>query len=131
MINNSRRSFLRSLAMLVAAGAIAPTLEIDKLLWIPNKKTIFVPPIRNVMSGWSAEDVALYNRLPFYLAKMQIDRRQSWAAWEQLVTKHQQPLRTFKLNRLSMLRPSRGEQTPQFLFADGKQTFNPLLDNLI
>jgi len=33
----NRRSFLR----LVAAGLVAPAVDIDKLLWIPGEKTIF------------------------------------------------------------------------------------------
>lgn len=38
----NRRSFLK----LIAAGAAAETLDLDKLLWIPGQKTIFLPTLR-------------------------------------------------------------------------------------
>ncbi len=38
---NSRRGFLGGLAALIAGSAIDP----ERLLWVPGKKTIFVPNI--------------------------------------------------------------------------------------
>lgn len=41
MVLTSRRSFFRSVLAAVAAGAV---LDVDKLLWLPGQKTIFLPP---------------------------------------------------------------------------------------
>ena|SRR5215471_6568737 len=38
----SRRHLLR----LIASGVVGHTLDIDRLLWVPGKKTIFIPPAR-------------------------------------------------------------------------------------
>lgn len=38
----NRRRFLE---MLTAGAFGALTLDVDKLLWVPNAKTIFVPPV--------------------------------------------------------------------------------------
>ena len=35
----------RTLLRLLASGLVAHTLDVDKLLWVPGKKTIFLPPI--------------------------------------------------------------------------------------
>lgn len=40
----SRRAFLGWLAGTAAGAALAPTLDLDKLLWVPGEKTIFLPP---------------------------------------------------------------------------------------
>jgi len=40
----NRRNFLR----LVASGLAASTLDIDKLLWIPGEKTIFLPSLHRL-----------------------------------------------------------------------------------
>lgn len=45
----NRRSFLRWLGGTAAGIAIATTLDIEKLLWVPGEKVIFVPPL--VTSG--------------------------------------------------------------------------------
>ncbi len=40
-----RRAFLRTLA----AGLIGSTVDVDRLLWVPSAKTIFLPPAVTVV----------------------------------------------------------------------------------
>lgn len=42
----NRRAFLSWLGGTAAGVALAPTLDLDKLLWIPGEKTIFLPSPR-------------------------------------------------------------------------------------
>lgn len=59
----NRRAFLE----LIASGLIASTVDVDRLLWIPNQKTIFIP----------SADPLLYDDLnwllrEFYLPKIKM-----------------------------------------------------------
>lgn len=43
-----RRGFLRSLLGGAVGLAIAPTLDLDKLLWVPGAKSIFLPAVPRI-----------------------------------------------------------------------------------
>lgn len=40
----------RSLLKLIASGLVGTTLDVDKLLWIPGQKKIFLPPTIHILS---------------------------------------------------------------------------------
>ncbi len=43
-----RRRFLAWLGGTAAGVAIAPTLDLDRLLWVPGEKTIFLPALQPI-----------------------------------------------------------------------------------
>lgn len=76
----NKRNFLKRLALGIAAGFIAPSELTDRALWIPNKKVLFLPS-SIVQSGWTEGDVMLYNRIPFYFVRLEIERNKNWETW--------------------------------------------------
>lgn len=52
----NRRAFLQ----LLSSGAVAYTLDVDKLLWIPGQKTIFLPPEGKILSYTTILDTHLH-----------------------------------------------------------------------
>jgi len=61
MTNFSRRQFLRTLA----AGLVASTVDVDRLLWVPGEKTIFIPAPSLDIRGMEYHYVALDEQIEF------------------------------------------------------------------
>lgn len=72
---NNRRSFFKQLALGIATLS-APTIFIPKLI---------EAPVWKVGRGWSSADAALFEQLPFYLARLEIARNADYVAWKNLL----------------------------------------------
>ncbi len=57
-------------------------------------------------SGWTEQNLNLYNRLPYYLAKMQFDRRQQWTTYQKICGKRKWVPNMGSTLRGVMLQPS-------------------------
>ena len=66
-------------------------------------------------SGWTEQDVNLYQAMPYYLAKVQVDRRKTYSKWSKYTKK-----RKWKPNMGALLRGVRSEPSPHL-----RQFFHP------
>jgi hypothetical protein len=55
----------RELLKLIALGIVGHELDIDRLLWIPGQKTIFIPPETKSLTLSQIVDLEMKRMLPY------------------------------------------------------------------
>lgn len=49
----------RNLLKLIASGVVGHTLDIDRLLWVPGEKTIFIPSLKDTFLPFRPTDAQI------------------------------------------------------------------------
>lgn len=94
MIN--RRGFLSQLFQTAGGLLVAPSIVTHGLKLRPYGLKLLSPT-----SNWSAEDVELYHALPYFIARIQIERSHTWKGYTEMLKE-----RKWSLNMGETVMPS-------------------------
>lgn len=89
---NNRRQFLKGLLTL-AAGSVSANIDIDRLLWVPGEKTIFIPSAKQVEIFTAADKLMLYG-IPYHASDAATGQ---WLGLSRIVGIHEEVLQMIKL----------------------------------